>query len=142
VEKQSTLNNKQGEWQQVNTVLVVDDDDNWCFVAKKLLKREGVGKEVITASNGLNALQKLQAITANGGKLPELIFLDIKMPVMNGFEFLDEVTKLEELDLSQTRIYVCSSSVNSKDKEKADLYPVAGYIPKPLTQEILRDILH
>jgi CheY-like chemotaxis protein len=140
VDKQSLANNNQGEWQQVNTVLVVDDDDNSCFVAKKLLKREGIGKEVITAYNGKDALQKLQAIAANGRKLPELIFLDIKMPVMNGFEFLDEVTKLEELDLSQTRIYVCSSSVNSKDKEKADLYQIAGYIPKPLTQEILREI--
>ncbi|RDV14574.1 response regulator [Pontibacter diazotrophicus] len=132
---------KPEKWQQINVVLVVDDDDNWCFVSKKILQKAGVGKDIITANNGQQALEILQAFAAEGKKLPELIFLDIKMPLMDGFQFLEIATKSAELDLSRTKIFVCSSSFLSKDKDRAKQYPVAGFITKPLTLEILRDIL-
>jgi CheY-like chemotaxis protein len=60
---------------------------------------------------------------------------------MNGFEFLEEVTQLTELNLSQTKIYVCTSSGHPKDKEQAYLFPIAGFLTKPITSEILVDIL-
>ena len=126
---------------QIATVMVVDDDDNWCFLSRRMLQKAGVGKQIITANNGLEAIKKLQALLANGDKLPDLIFLDIKMPVMDGFEFLDEITKWEALSPIHTRIFMCSSSVHYKDKERADRYPVAGFITKPLTPEILKSIL-
>lgn len=125
----------------INTVMVIDDDPDWLFVIKKMLQQVGVGKQYIIAHNGLEALQKLQTIAASGDKLPELIFLDIKMPVMNGFEFLEEVTKSTALDFSLMRVFVCSSSLHPRDKEKADLYPIAGFISKPLTPQILKEIL-
>lgn len=126
---------------QIATVMVVDDDDNWCFLSRRMLQKAGVGKQIITANNGLEAIKKLQALLANGDKLPDLIFLDIKMPVMDGFEFLDEITKWEVLSPIHTRIFMCSSSVHFKDKERADRYPIAGFITKPLTPEILKSIL-
>ncbi len=130
-----------GRWAQIDTVLVVDDDDNWCFISKRIFKNAGVGQKVVTANNGLAAIKKLQTITAEGTKLPDLIFLDLKMPVMDGFEFLEEVTNSSELDLSRTKIYICTSSFNSKDKERASRYPIAGFITKPLTQEVLEKAL-
>lgn len=129
------------ESQLVKTVLVVDDDQNWCFIANKLLKKAGVVNKVLTAGNGLDAFAKLRTMAANGEKLPDLILLDIMMPVMDGFGFLDEVAKAPEIDLGQTRIYMCTSSFLAKDKERAALFPVAGFITKPLTQETLNDIL-
>ncbi|AHM58742.1 response regulator receiver domain-containing protein [Flammeovirgaceae bacterium 311] len=63
------------------------------------------------------------------------------MPVMDGFEFLEEATSTPELNLSQTKIYVTTSSVLPKDKEKVAAYPIAGFIPKPLNQNILKEIL-
>ncbi|MGV3589679.1 MAG: response regulator [Adhaeribacter sp.] len=127
--------------QPVNTVLIVDDEDNWCFVIKRILQKAGVGKQIFTANNGLQALETLKAIAATEEKLPELIFLDLKMPVMDGFEFLEEATQLAELNLSQTRIFILTSSFLPKDKERANGYPISGFISKPLTQEILTDIL-
>jgi CheY-like chemotaxis protein len=127
--------------QQINTVLVIDDDDNWCFISQRVLKKAGVGKQILTASNGLEGIQKLMGINAEGEKLPDLIFLDIKMPVMDGFEFLDELSKSTELDLRHTRIYICTSSFHHQDREKADLFGVAGFITKPLTEDILKEIL-
>jgi CheY-like chemotaxis protein len=110
-------------------------------VTKLLLKDVGVGKQTLTANNGLEALRKLQTLAANGEKLPELIFLDIKMPVMDGFEFLESLKKSPSLDLSQTKIFITTSSFLSKDKERAQLYPIAGFVTKPLTEEILQTIL-
>jgi CheY-like chemotaxis protein len=141
VEEQSALEANPEKMPPVETVLVVDDEDNWCFVIKRILQKAGVGNQIITAVNGQDALNKLQGIAATGEKLPELIFLDLKMPVMDGFGFLEAATKAGELNLSQTRIFIMTSSFLPKDKERANGYPIAGFISKPLTQEILADIL-
>ncbi len=126
---------------QIETVLVIDDDDSFCFLTKLLLQEAGVGKRVITANNGLEAINQLQALAAAGEKLPELIFLDIKMPVMDGFEFLEQLTHSPELPLRDTRIYVSTSSFLPRDKERAGRYPIAGFLTKPLTEESLGDLL-
>jgi CheY-like chemotaxis protein len=117
---------------QINSVLVIDDDDNFCFLTTLLLEEAGVGRRVMTAHNGLEALKKLQTMAAGGEKLPELIFLDIKMPVMDGFKFLDQISKPQALPLSNTRIFISTSSFLPKDKERAGRYPGAGFITKPL----------
>jgi CheY-like chemotaxis protein len=125
----------------INRILVVDDDENWCFISKRMLKKAGEGMEITTAKNGLQALEYLQTLLDKGDKLPELIFLDIKMPVMDGFEFLEEISKSESIDLKDTRIIICSSSMHPKDQERSTLYPVDGFINKPFTAEILNEIL-
>ena len=127
--------------QQENTIMVVDDDEDYCFLTKKILKRAGVINQIITASNGLEALKKLLEINASGEGLPGLIFLDLKMPIMDGFEFLEEARNSTELDFSKTRIFLITSSVLPKDRERANTYPIAGYISKPLTPKVLEDLL-
>src|SRR5690554_385378 len=125
----------------IETIMVVDDDEDWCFVIKMFLRSAGFGQHVITAYNGLDALKRLQAIAASGEKQPELIFLDLRMPVMDGFEFLDEVSNSSELTLRQTKIFIVTSSDLARDKERASGYTIAGFISKPLTPQILSDIL-
>jgi len=141
VEERSTKDKNPALKSQIDSVLIIDDDADWCFIAKMILQRAGFGKNVITANNGQEGLKILRTMSEKGEKLPDIIFLDIKMPVLDGFEFLEAITKLTEPDLSRTRIYICSSSSHPKDKEKANLYPIAGFIPKPLTVDILRGIL-
>ena len=130
-----------GMWHQVYSVLVVDDDENWCYLSKKIIERAGFSGDIITLKNGQEAFTYLENNSRASNRQPSLIFLDIKMPVMNGFEFLEAVLKTENLNLNQTRIYICSSSFNPRDKSQAALYPIAGYITKPLTKEILNEIL-
>lgn len=129
------------KWLQIQSVLVVDDDENWCYLSKKILERAGFSREILTVKNGQEALNLLEKNFEAHLKQPDLIFLDIKMPVMDGFEFLEAVLKKENINLDHIRIYICSSSFNPKDKERANLYPIAGYISKPLTKEILAEIL-
>jgi CheY-like chemotaxis protein len=141
LETQNANDNNSKELPHINLVMVVDDDDNWCFVTRMLLQEHGIGKQIVAAHNGLEALKKLQANAAAGEKQPELIFLDIKMPVMDGFELLEQLAKHPELNLGDTKIYLTTSSFLAKDKERAKLYQIAGFITKPLSEDILKDIL-
>jgi len=122
------------------SVLVVDDDAASIFLTKMLLKRLGVTKGVITASNGLEALNIIKETPA-AQPLPRLIILDIKMPVMDGYTFLDELRKLMHLDLSQTKIVLLSSSRSPQDITKSNNYNVVGYIEKPIKQDELKSLL-
>lgn len=127
---------------EINTIFVVDDEENWSYLTKRTLQKSGVGKHIITASNGLEAINELQARVANQESMPELIFLDIKMPVMDGFEFLEEISRSAVLNFDQTKVYIYSSSFHPKDRERASHYPISGFITKPLTQEILTEIVN
>lgn len=114
-------------------VLLVEDDEVANFIAVKILTGMGVISPEI-ALNGKLALSKV------AGKSPDLIFLDINMPVMNGFDFLAEVQK-EKL-CPNTKIVMLSSSINPHDKEKSASFPhVVDYIEKPLTSEKVEEAL-
>ncbi|WP_299824833.1 response regulator [uncultured Pontibacter sp.] len=129
------------KYRQVNTILVVDDDENWCFISKRLLRQANACDKIITAQNGLVALSALKDLAAQGGKMPAIILLDIKMPVLDGFGFLKALESETHLDLSETKVYICSSSLHPRDKQTAEDFAVAGFITKPLTKEMLTDIL-
>ncbi len=126
---------------QVDTLLVIDDDDNWCFISKRLLRKVNACNNIITAQNGLNGIENLKDLAAKGAPLPAVIFLDIKMPVMDGFEFLRMLAETPDLDLSHTRIYICSSSLHPRDRERVALFNVAGFLTKPLTEATIQEIL-
>lgn len=117
VEVQGIMDKKLEKWQQVNTVLLVDDDPTATFLAKRVMLRTWVGRELLTAHNGPEALQTLKAFLAAGARPPELIFLDINMPMMDGFEVLAEIATWPDLNFQQTRVYLCSSSSHAKDKQ-------------------------
>ncbi|KAA3437508.1 response regulator [Rufibacter hautae] len=128
--------------QHIESVMVVDDDDNWIFISKINLKKAGLGKEIITARNGREAIDKLEELAATGEKkLPALIFVDIRMPVMDGFEFLEQISQTGKIDLGQSKVYMCSSSLNPADKERSAKYPIAGFLTKPVTKEVLLNLL-
>lgn len=125
---------------QFESVLLVEDDETSRFLATSVLKKMGVGKRIVIAVNGLEALNLLKEVCANN-KCPELIILDIKMPVMDGFELLAALNQAEDIDISQAKVIMLSSSASPKDMEKAQLYPFITYMHKPLTKEKLQEVL-
>lgn len=124
---------------QVERVLVIDDDATVTFLIERMLCGFGIDKGVQIAHNGLEGLTHMREDAAQG-QLPHLILLDIKMPEMDGFTFMEELTKLN-LNLNDTKIVLLSSSQSPWDKEKAAKSPAAAFLHKPLTKETLRSIM-
>ena len=116
------------------SVLLVDDDEINNFISIKLIKKALLNTEIMACLNGKFAIDQLVDIQRKDpSKLPDYILLDINMPIMNGWEFLDEYKRLNIDPQGKTKIYIISSSVFSNDINKARSYPlVKDFISKPL----------
>jgi CheY-like chemotaxis protein len=126
----------------VNKVLLVDDDEDANFFQEKLIKKAGFAKTVDKACNGVEALDYLQDCIAGKYALPEIIFLDLNMPKMNGWNFLEKYNQFSEEIKSKIVLIVLTSSVNPDDAERAKHTPeVKGYKNKFLNKEQLSEIL-
>jgi len=124
------------------SVLLVDDDEINNFISIKLIKKALLNTEIMACLNGKYAIDQLVEIQMNDpAKLPDYILLDINMPIMNGWEFLDEYTRLGLDPAGKSKIYIISSSVFSNDINKARSYPlVKDFISKPLNVEKIREL--
>ena len=116
------------------SVLLVDDDEINNFISIKLIKKALLNTEIMACLNGKFAIDQLLEIQRNDpSRLPDYILLDINMPIMNGWEFLDEYKRLNIDPLGRTKVFIISSSVFSNDINKARSYPlVKDFISKPL----------
>jgi CheY-like chemotaxis protein len=119
---------------KIRHIHLVDDDQVFCFLAKKILQQSNLNADIQISLNGKAAFEYLEAaLNLPDLMLPDIILLDINMPVMNGWDFLDEFRKNATLR-DHVKVLVLSSSVDPGDKEKALSYKeVTGYIEKPLT---------
>lgn len=126
-------------------VLCVDDDSISLTISKLLLERTEFAKEVITSIDGSDALDYFSNLFTNEPdaveKAPELILLDINMPIMNGWEFLSEFVPLYSEKLKNTRIVILSSTIDPEDFSNAKNFPhVIQFISKPLSVENLESL--
>lgn len=120
-------------------LLVIDDDDINIFIIKKIVEKTGYDAQMVAKTNGQLAIDYLTELKTTQQTLPDLILIDINMPVLNGWEFLEAYEKLgidHEIDM-----YMLSSSVYENDIEKAKTYKtVKGFISKPLSIERLIEL--
>lgn len=125
-----------------NDVFVVDDDKIYHFILKKLLKKNNIEVTPHFFENGLEAIESLKQKTSESNGLPDLILLDINMPVMDGWQFLEEYKKIKGNFLKDTVIYMISSSNSPYDMDKAKQFPeeVKDYFMKPVCLEDLSRI--
>lgn len=122
-------------------MLLVDDDSTTNFVNYKLIKQADITDKIHTEFNGEKALNYLQYYAEqNGNVAPELILLDLQMPVLDGHEFLEYLSIKKFSNKERIKVIVLTNSVRKEDLEKLKKFNV-NYLPKPLTQEGLLSIL-
>jgi len=125
-----------------NCVLLIDDDEPTNFLHRIVLEEHMRPSNIMVAETVKEALKLLEQPETDRCKDPELIFLDLNMPGLNGWDFLEKLNRSEELLDEGTLIYILTTSINPDDRKKAKETPqVAGFLNKPLTDEIVREIL-
>lgn len=127
----------------LHKILCVDDDPITLMLYKMVIAKASFTEEIITAKNGQEALDYYNNLRAVGeSQSPELIFLDLNMPVMGGWEFLDNFTKSEYQEFNtKTKVIVLSSTIDPTDIEKSKTYSIViDFLSKPITKEMLEDL--
>lgn len=127
---------------RIKNLTLVDDDDIFVFLTKKTIEQTNLVDLIKVFGNGLDALNFLKENKNNVSTLPEIIVLDISMPIMNGWQFLEEYTKLNPTIGKKITIYICSSSISPDDINRAKtISEVSDYIIKPITKDKLIDLI-
>lgn len=120
-----------------NHVMLVDDNELDNFINSKVLEAQRFGSKVYIATSGRSALEFLNNLLVVGNGFPEVIFVDINMPIMDGFQFLEQFRKISE-KLGDPAIAVLTSSVSDDDRRRAySVAPGCIFINKPLTPAAL-----
>lgn len=118
---------------KISSVLLVDDDAAANFINQLLLKDIVASDKLQIAQNGEEALLLIDTCLRDKKSLPELILLDLNMPVMDGFEFLEAYQALELQGQQQPVIAVLTTSMNPKDVKRINELGIVDFINKPLT---------
>ena len=115
-------------------ILLVDDDAATNFLAELAFRNLNIANEIQVASDGLMA-----SLLLKQNSCPDVIFLDIRMPRMDGFEFLENLARMDLCP--NVKIVMLTSSTRLEDRKKALAYnEVVDYIEKPLTEELIKKI--
>lgn len=123
-------------------VMVVDDNETDRYIATRIIKKYAFAEEIILKESAYSALYHLKSLENTPEELPNLIFLDIRMPERDGFDFLEDYQNLPETIKKHCVIVMLSTSLNPSDHERAkDSGYVTQFLNKPLSKNALDKIL-
>jgi CheY-like chemotaxis protein len=127
-----------------NIVMLIDDEEIDNFISKKMITAYSFAEKVLAFRSVEKALAYLRSIPYSDNKeklIPDYIFLDLNMPILNGFQFLDEFEKLPSELKSRIKIIILTASISPPDIEKSKKYNnVTGFLHKPLTEKHLQEL--
>lgn len=126
----------------IKNTYVIDDDPSFTYMMKLYLKGLGKFGQILSYENGQDAIESLTKKVSSNKALPEVIFLDLNMPVMDGWEFLEDFLKLPTKVRKGISLYIVSSSIDPRDLERIHAMDnVNGYILKPISAEDLTSVI-
>jgi CheY-like chemotaxis protein len=125
---------------KINLVCIIDDDPTHVFITKKYIELSGHVEKILVCMNGKIAFDTLYKLITDKETLPKIIFLDLNMPIWDGWQFLDEFVKIPTDE--NITIYILTSSNDEADLDKAYQYSLSSsYLIKPINQKQLGNIL-
>jgi CheY-like chemotaxis protein len=125
----------------IGLVMLVDDNDTDNFISRRIIEITKFSDNVVIKNSGKSALEYLQENKSEKSKIPDLIFLDINMPIVDGFVFLYEFEKFEHQIKDKCKVVILSSSDNKRDIDKiVNNDHVIKFITKPLTELALDEV--
>ncbi len=128
---------------KIKGVLLVDDDSINNYINARLIKKVNITDDLAISLNGQEAITYLNKLISENKECPSLILLDINMPVMDGFEFVNSFQELSFENNKEVVIVMLSTSENFKDIEKVNSNPkISGFLNKPLTEEKIFNVLN
>ena len=123
-------------------ICIIDDDDVYQFTITKAIKKNSIVKKILVFSDGKEGIDFLIDNIANVEDIPDIIFLDINMPIMDGWQFLEEYVKLKPRVGKKVTIYMISSSVDPVDVTRAKaMSEISDYLIKPIKSEQVSEII-
>jgi CheY-like chemotaxis protein len=129
------------ESERIDLVMLVDDNDTDNFISKRIIEITKFARRIEIKNSGKSALEYLEREKNNPENLPNIIFLDINMPIVDGFVFLFEFDMFPEAVKNKCRVVILSSSDNKRDIEKiVDNDYVVKFITKPMSAQALTEI--
>jgi len=127
---------------KISSTCIIDDDPIFIYGTKRIMEEVDFSEDIIVYNNGQDAIEGLNEMTEEGKDLPSVIFLDLNMPIMNGWEFLEDFVKIPNNNRERVTIYIISSSVDPRDLARIKNYEVVNnYILKPVSPEDLQSVL-
>lgn len=128
-------------FKHIELVMLVDDNDTDNFISRRIIEITKFSDNVVIKNSGKSALEYLQENKTERSKIPDLIFLDINMPIVDGFVFLYEFEKFEHQIRDKCKVVILSSSDNKRDIDKiVNNDHVIKFITKPLTELALEEV--
>lgn len=120
------------------TIWVIDDDPIYQIIMKKIILKSGIFSTTQSFTNGREAIDSLKKNITGNQNFPDIILLDIEMPVLDGWGFIDEISRLKPKINTVLNIYISSSSIAIDDRERAKNSPdILGYMCKPISLDDL-----
>ncbi|MFM7078817.1 MAG: response regulator [Bacteroidota bacterium] len=122
-------------------VLLVDDNEIDNFINERIITSSGFSANVTVKFSADAALEYLKEVSNDPSRIPDVIFLDLNMPVKDGFGFLEDYTNIDDAVKSKAKVIVLSSSISPDDINRASVNPhVYKYLNKPLSEKYLEAI--
>jgi len=124
---------------EINRLILIDDDVNNNYLCRYIIKSVSKDMEILEFTSGAEGLKYLESEFNNER---QILLLDLKMPEMDGWEFLEHYAKFDSGMRDKISLYIVSSSIDPSDKSRSEENPnVKGYVTKPLTKGTVQNML-